>query len=103
MSVKRILSSSCFDLDARRARRNPVIDTPVLHKVPWRKLSEQKVFFAGGGVEKVQVSQLFGFWGFLFPYPLCKDVRPSEVLFFQRKRLTSAAKQGFTNQCCSPS
>lgn len=103
MSVKRILSSACFDLDARRARGKPVIDTLVLHKVPWRKLSEQKFFFAGGGVEEVQVSQLFGFWGFLFPYPLCKDVRPSEVLFFQGEKITSAAKQGFTNRCFSPS
>lgn len=67
MSVKRILSSASFDLDPKRARQNPVIDTLVLHKVPWRKLSEQKVSFAGGEVEKVQVSQLFGSWGFFPP------------------------------------
>lgn len=57
--MKRILSSVSFDLDPERARQNPVIDILVLHKVPWRKLSEPEVSFAGGGVEKVQVSQLF--------------------------------------------
>lgn len=90
MSVKRILSSVSFDLDPERARQNPVIDTLVLQKVPWRKLSEPEVSFAGGGVEKVQVSQLFV--GFFFPYLLCKDVRPSEVLFCWRQQLSSAEK-----------
>lgn len=101
MSVKRILSSASFDLDPKRARQNPVIDTLVLQEVPWRKLSEQKVSFAGGGVEKVQVSQLFGLFCFS-PYRLCKDVRPSEVLFFRGEQPTSTEKQGFTNQCSSP-
>ena len=99
MSVKRILSSASFDLDPERARRNPVIDTLVLHEVPWRKLLEQKVSFAGGGVEKVQVSQLFCFSGFFFSYLLCKDMRASEVLFFRREQPTSGEKQGFSNQC----
>lgn len=44
----------------------------------------------------------FGFL-FFFSYPLCKDVRPSEVLLFCRKQPTSAEKQGYTNQCCTPS
>lgn len=86
MPVKRILSSVSFDLDPKRARQNPVIDTLVLRKVPWRELSEQKVSFAGGGVEKVQVSQLFlGLGFFSSPYLLCKDVRPSEVFLFRRE------------------
>lgn len=58
MSLSRVLSSVSFDVDPESARQSPVIDTPVLHKVPWRELSEQKVSFAGGGVEKVHVSQL---------------------------------------------
>lgn len=65
--MKRVLSSVSFDLDPERARENPVIDILVLQKVPWRKLSEPEVSFAGGGVEKVQVSQLFvGFFCFFF-------------------------------------
>lgn len=90
--MKRILSSVSFDLDPERARQNPVIDILVLHKVPWRKLSEPEVSFAGGGVEKVQVSQLFVVFFFLSFYLQCKDVRPSEVLFFWRQQLTSAEK-----------
>lgn len=93
MSVKRILSSVRFDLDPERARENPVIDILVLQKVPWRKLSEPEVSFAGGGVEKVQVSQLFvGFFLLFFSYLQCKDTRSSEVLFFWRQHLTSAEK-----------
>lgn len=101
MSVKRILSSASFDLDPKRARQTPVIDTLVLHKVPWRKLSELKVSFAGGGAGKVQVSQLFVLFWFVFSSLLCKDVRPSEVFFPRREQPTSAAKQGLTNQCSS--
>lgn len=69
MSAKRVLSWVNFDLDPERVRRNPVIDTLVVHELPWGKPSEQKVSFAGGGVEKVQISQLF-FCFFFFPYPL---------------------------------
>lgn len=93
MSVKRILSSVSFDLDPERARQNPVIDILVLQKVPWRKLAEPEVSFAAGGVEKVQVSQLFvGFYCFFFSYLQSKDVTSSEILFFWRQQLTSAEK-----------
>lgn len=56
MSVRRVLSSVSFDVDPESVRQSPVIDTPVLHEVPWRELSEQKVSFAGGGLEKIHVS-----------------------------------------------
>lgn len=78
MSVRRVLSSVSFDVDPESARQSPVIDTPVLHEVPWRELSEQKVFFAGGVVERVHVSQLSEVF---FPIR-CVKMRDSVKFYF---------------------
>lgn len=102
MSAKRVLSWVNFDLDPERVRRSPVIDTLVVHELPWGKLSEQKVSCAGGGVKKVQISRLFFFF-----FPLCVKIR-DHVKFYTSGGSSPPQRedsdlQTQTLQCCAPS